>query len=59
MGDADAVRLSEDERNEFLGRGGTGVISVAAGAGESPYSVPVSYGYDAEISGRKEVTSES
>jgi nitroimidazol reductase NimA-like FMN-containing flavoprotein (pyridoxamine 5'-phosphate oxidase superfamily) len=34
-------------RDEFLGDGGTGVLSYARGADEPPYSVPVSYGYDA------------
>jgi hypothetical protein len=38
--------MDEDERNEFLGAGGTGVVSVSRGADEAPYSLPVSYGYD-------------
>jgi nitroimidazol reductase NimA-like FMN-containing flavoprotein (pyridoxamine 5'-phosphate oxidase superfamily) len=32
----------------FLGNGGTGVLSLSSPGGESPYAVPVSYGYDAE-----------
>ncbi|ARS91043.1 pyridoxamine 5'-phosphate oxidase family protein [Natrarchaeobaculum aegyptiacum] len=43
------VTLPEDERNAFLGDGGTGVLSFGAGEGEPPRSLPVSYGYAAEI----------
>ncbi|RQH02535.1 pyridoxamine 5'-phosphate oxidase family protein [Natrarchaeobius oligotrophus] len=39
------ISLSEDERTEFLGDGGTGVISFSTDAGEPPASLPVSYGY--------------
>ena len=46
MGDIDAVRMDDDKRDEFLGRAGTGVISLATPAGDPPHSVPVSYGYD-------------
>ncbi|MFC5133420.1 MULTISPECIES: pyridoxamine 5'-phosphate oxidase family protein [Haloferacaceae] len=46
MGDIDAVRMDDDERDEFLGRSGTGVISLATAGDEPPHSVPVSYGYD-------------
>lgn len=46
MSDGDSKTMDEDERNEFLGNGGTGVISLSAGE-EAPYSTPVSYGYDA------------
>lgn len=42
------VRLPERELNAFLGDGGTGVISFAAGSTDPPYSVPVSYGYDVD-----------
>jgi hypothetical protein len=42
------VQLPEDERNEFLSDGGTGVLSFARGADESPTSLPVSYGYYAD-----------
>ncbi|MFB6180051.1 MAG: pyridoxamine 5'-phosphate oxidase family protein [Halorientalis sp.] len=40
------VELAEGKRNEFLGPGGTGVLSFAAGIDQPPYSLPVSYGYD-------------
>jgi hypothetical protein len=48
----DAVTMDDDERDSFLGDGGTGVLSLAPtdGAGEreaAPHAVPVSYGYDA------------
>lgn len=37
------------ERDEFLGTGGSGVLSLASDdAGSAPHSLPVSYGYDAE-----------
>jgi len=45
MTDARAVEMDAEERDEFLARGGTGVISFARGD-ESPFSLPVSYGYD-------------
>jgi nitroimidazol reductase NimA-like FMN-containing flavoprotein (pyridoxamine 5'-phosphate oxidase superfamily) len=48
MTSTEPTALSEDERDEFLGRGGTGVVSFATGADEPPHSVPVSYGYDRE-----------
>ncbi|KZN25785.1 flavin-nucleotide-binding protein [Haladaptatus sp. R4] len=46
MGDIESVRMDDEERDEFLTSGGTGVISFPIGIDESPYSVPVSYGYD-------------
>ncbi|GAA0521180.1 hypothetical protein SAMN04488066_12013 [Halorubrum aquaticum] len=46
MGDIDAVRMDDGQRDEFLGRSGTGVISLATAEGEPPHSVPISYGYD-------------
>lgn len=39
------TRLSDDERDAFLGNGGTGVISFVRAAEESPAAFPVSYGY--------------
>lgn len=42
------VQLSDDERNEFLGTGGTGVLSFATPGEEPPFSLPVSYGYFAD-----------
>jgi hypothetical protein len=43
----DSVAMADDERDEFLGNGGTGVISFPTDSGEAPHSIPVSYGYDA------------
>ncbi|WP_276256198.1 pyridoxamine 5'-phosphate oxidase family protein [Halomontanus rarus] len=42
------IQLSEEERDEFLGTGGTGVLSFATGADEPSSSFPVSYGYFAD-----------
>ncbi|WP_158059087.1 pyridoxamine 5'-phosphate oxidase family protein [Halorussus halophilus] len=42
------VQMSEGEMNEFLGNGGTGTLSFADGIDASPFSIPVSYGYDAD-----------
>ena len=39
--------MDEETRHDFLGTGGTGVLSTGRGADEPPYSLPVSYGYDA------------
>lgn len=46
MENNESIALDGDERDGFLGTGGTGVISLSEPAGESPHSVPVSYGYD-------------
>ncbi|ELZ50337.1 hypothetical protein C465_05956 [Halorubrum distributum JCM 9100] len=46
MESTDAVRMADDERDEFLGRSGTGVLSLSTARDEPPHSVPVSYGYD-------------
>ncbi|MBZ6496902.1 pyridoxamine 5'-phosphate oxidase family protein [Natrinema longum] len=43
------IQMSEEEMNDFLGRGGTGVISFATEPDEPPVSIPVSYGYSAEV----------
>lgn len=40
------IEMDADERDAFLGTGGTGVISVPRSDGDPPHSVPVSYGYD-------------
>lgn len=40
--------MDEQERDAFLGVGGTGVIAFASEPDEPPHTVPVSYGYDAE-----------
>lgn len=42
------VQLSDSELDEFLGTGGTGVLSFSTEAAEPPFSLPVSYGYDAD-----------
>lgn len=42
------VQLTDDERDEFLADGGTGVLSFATPRGEPPVSIPVSYGYFAD-----------
>ncbi|WP_049920016.1 pyridoxamine 5'-phosphate oxidase family protein [Halobiforma nitratireducens] len=39
------VTLPKEERDEFLERGGTGVLSFVSGPNEPPASLPVSYGY--------------
>lgn len=39
-----SVEMAPDEIHAFLGRGGTGVLSLAAG--NVPYATPVSYGFD-------------
>lgn len=47
MDEPEAIEMDEDERDAFLGNGGTGVISFAATGRDAPHSIPVSYGYDA------------
>ena len=46
MNGSDAVQMDADERDEFLGRAGTGVLSLSTANDDPPHSVPVSYGYD-------------
>ena len=41
------AELDDEELEAFLGNGGTGVMSFATGIETAPYSIPVSYGYDA------------
>ena len=41
------IQMSEEEIDEFLGRGGTGVISFSTPHEDPPASIPVSYGYNA------------
>ena len=48
MSDEVPLELDPEERDAFLGRGGTGVLSFATDADTAPHTVPVSYGYDAE-----------
>lgn len=38
--------MSVDDRDAFLGAGGTGVLSLSTSGREPPHAVPVSYGYD-------------
>lgn len=47
MSDETAIHMDDEERDAFLGNGGTGVISLATTGDEPPHSLPVSYGYDA------------
>lgn len=46
MSETESIALDADERDAFLGIGGTGVISFQSSNGKSPHSVPISYGYD-------------
>lgn len=48
MGDVRSVRMSTEERHEFLGSGDTGVLSFDQPDDAPPYTRPISYGYDAE-----------
>ena len=48
MTDAESTAMAEDERDAFLGIGGTGVMSFSGTDTEYPHAVPVSYGYDSE-----------
>jgi len=43
------VQLTDDERDDFLETGGTGVLSFARESDQPPASIPVSYGYAAEL----------
>lgn len=45
MGTLRWVQMTQEELTEFLGDGGTGVISFSR-VDEPPFSIPVSYGYD-------------
>jgi nitroimidazol reductase NimA-like FMN-containing flavoprotein (pyridoxamine 5'-phosphate oxidase superfamily) len=47
MDDSSPVVMGDDAVIEFLGQGGTGVLSLSAGD-EPPVSRPVSYGFDPE-----------
>ena len=47
MSDFESVEMADDERDAFLGDGGSGVIALGTSGDESPHAVPVSYGYDA------------
>ena len=43
------VQMSDDEMNEFLGRGGTGVLAFSTEAGEPPFQLPIAYGYNPDL----------
>ncbi|GAA0255163.1 pyridoxamine 5'-phosphate oxidase family protein [Halobacterium noricense] len=40
--------MSDGELHEFLGKGGTGIISFATESNNPPFTIPVSYGYDTD-----------
>lgn len=40
--------MDEATVEDFLGEGGTGVLSLATGEGTAPHAVPVSYGHDSQ-----------
>ncbi|WP_280587366.1 pyridoxamine 5'-phosphate oxidase family protein [Halorubrum sp. Boch-26] len=46
MSDTHPIAMDDDERDAFLGTGGTGVVSFESSGDEPPHSVPISYGYD-------------
>lgn len=39
-------RLDDSRRDEHLGAGGIGVLSLSTSRGEPPHTLPVSFGYD-------------
>ena len=47
MTDQIATAMPADDRDAFLGTGGTGVLSLSTTDDSPPHAVPVSYGYDA------------
>jgi hypothetical protein len=46
MSSQGAIEMDEEERDEFLGTGGTGVIAFSTAEDGAPHAIPVSYGYD-------------
>lgn len=48
MDESNQTEMAAAERDDFLGVGGTGVLSVVRPDADRPHAVPVSYGYDAE-----------
>ena len=50
MSEDSHVEMDDEVRDEFVGTGGIGVISLSTSEDDPPYSVPVSYGYDASES---------
>ena len=47
MSEDSPVEMEPGDVDEFLGTGGTGVLSLSGESDGAPHSVPVSYGYDA------------
>lgn len=47
MRNTESIKMGEEKRDAKLGIGGTGVISFSRPDDAPPYSIPVSYGYDA------------
>ncbi|MFB6108488.1 MAG: pyridoxamine 5'-phosphate oxidase family protein [Haloplanus sp.] len=43
----ESVEMDAPDRDDFLGTGGTGVLSFSRPADDPPHSIPVSFGYDA------------
>lgn len=46
MTDSDAVRMADEEREQFLASVSTGVLGLSTTDDDPPHSIPVSYGYD-------------
>ncbi|WP_256296545.1 pyridoxamine 5'-phosphate oxidase family protein [Haloarchaeobius salinus] len=46
MDDNSPVTMSAEDRDAFLGTGGTGVLSLSTDESDAPHAIPVSYGYD-------------
>lgn len=46
--DPEEIQLSDSERDEFLSRVDTGVLSLSTPADEAPHTIPVSFGYTAD-----------
>ncbi|WP_231185239.1 pyridoxamine 5'-phosphate oxidase family protein [Haladaptatus sp. DYF46] len=42
------VQMTDEELNDFLGIGGTGVVSFSTPDSDPPFTLPISYGYYAE-----------
>ncbi|WP_293028903.1 pyridoxamine 5'-phosphate oxidase family protein [Natronococcus sp.] len=45
---AEETEMSDGEIDAFLSRHETGVLALAGAESESPYAIPISYGYDAD-----------
>jgi hypothetical protein len=42
-----SIEMTDEERDAFLGEGGTGVVAFPTDDADPPHAIPVSYGYDA------------